>query len=40
LEELLDASGDLIVLFSDDDGVEHSGAAVQGIDGGVDSEFG
>ncbi len=40
LEELLDLTGDLVVLVSNDTGVHHTAGGVEGIDGGVDTELG
>lgn len=40
LEKLLNGSGDVVVLLSDDTGVEHTGLGIEGVDGGVDTELG
>ena len=40
LENLLDAGGGLVVLLTDDTGVEHTGLGVEGIDSGVDTQLG
>lgn len=40
LEKLLNGSGDVVVLLSDDTGVEHTGLGVEGVDSGVDTELG
>ena len=40
LEQLLDSSGDIVVLVSNDVGVHDSGGGVEGIHGGVDSSLG
>jgi len=40
LEDLLDAGGGVVVLLTDDTGVEHTGLGVEGIDGGVDTQLG
>jgi len=40
LKDLLDAGGSLVVLISNNAGVQHAGLGVEGIDGGVDSQFG
>ena len=37
LEDLLDATGDLVVLVADDTGVEDTRGRVEGVDGGVDA---
>ena len=39
LEDLLDGGRDLVVLNTDDTGVEHTGLGVEGVDGGVDTEL-
>ena len=39
LEDLLDAGGGLVVLLTDDTGVEHTGLGVEGIDSGVDTQL-
>lgn len=40
LENPLDVGGNVVVLLSDDSGVEHTRLGVEGVDGGVDSELG
>ena len=40
LEDLLDATGDAVVLIADDVGVHDTGGGVEGIDGGVDTQLG
>jgi len=40
LEDLLDSSGNIVVLLADDTGVKHTRLGVEGVDGGVDTELG
>ena len=40
LQDLLDATRDLVVLHADDVGVHDPGRGVEGIDGGVDAQLG
>jgi len=40
LEELLDTTSSLVMDISEDEGIQHSGGRVEGIDSGVDTEFG
>jgi hypothetical protein len=40
LEEFLDSTGGLVMNVSEDEGIEHSGGRIEGIDSGVDTEFG
>ena len=40
LEDLLDATRDLVVILANDVGVHDPGCGVEGIDGGVDSQLG
>ncbi len=40
LQDLLDATCDLVVLLADDVGVHDTGGGVEGVDGGVDPELG
>ncbi len=40
LQQLLHSSGNLVVPLTDDGGIEDTGGGVEGIDGGVDTEFG
>jgi hypothetical protein len=40
LEELLGSEGNVVVLLTDDTGVEHTRLGVEGVDGGVDTELG
>ena len=40
LQDLLDATRDLVVLHTDDVGVHDPRSGVEGIDGGVDSQLG
>lgn len=40
LEHLLDTGGGVVVLVTDDTGVEHTGLGVEGVDSGVDTQLG
>ena len=40
LEELLDTSGNVVVLTADNGGVKHTGLGVEGVDGGIDTKLG
>jgi hypothetical protein len=40
LEEFLDTTGSLVMDISEDEGIQHSGGRIEGIDSGVDTEFG
>ena len=40
LEDLLDAGGGVVVLLTDDTGVQHTRLGVEGVDGGVDTQLG
>lgn len=40
LEDLLDAGGGVVVVLTDDTGVEHTGLGVEGVDSRVDTQLG